>query len=534
MAEFFNIEWLNACSQRSYPFATFATRQDVTASVTVPDDFLLELYLPVAASAELPADSFFIQTLAILGGGFLLNIAYNDGSDAPPVIATCSISAIGFLENSMYALTGINAFSDTRGKLVIGSLTSINKLPAGVYQFTPAGGMLDPDAIRPMIRGLTSLAVQANGTLGPQLYNNIVLSAGSGIRLTTIIQSGQDPKIRIDAIPGVGFSTQCPNGPSVIPCIRLINGIPGDAQQNFSIVGDNCLQVTSGQNTINLTDTCCQPCCGCNELAEIVRVLRDLQSTSTTLEAYSQNLATNINVLQTTISVSQIGSGNSDRQSGGGISPITSVPCCPSTDPSDPVNPSDPRRYCVYQGMTVFGAGNLGLPLYQWKLQFDYCANPERPYATDPNDMKRPRGNCGCPPADDAFVALWGLPYSAQVSIGLSGGRHLTSSQSGPYTYADFGNPGFLLPGLKTNCTGCTQNATTPPTTACANYCIIFPSSLEDWAVQSGFDCVSPCVCTAPAISPRGFGVKEMTDPGTHLLVPVPGQSASVPCRPGP
>lgn len=309
MPQFFNIEWLDACGQRSYPLAEHATKKDRTNSIAIPDSFLVELYLPIAASAELAADAFYIKFLSILGGGYTLDVAYDDRSGDPPVVATCSISKASFHENTRYALVGLGNFDDTVGKVVIGRLSDIDLLPAGVYRFDPDGSALDPDAIRPIVRGLSSLSISQGGVQGPRLRNNVILSAGAGIRLTTTVAPNRDPEIRIDAIPGEGFTSTCDCVVADTPCIRTINGIAGDARQNFTLLGDNCLTLSPITSGLKLADTCCQPCCGATELAEIVRVLRNLENSVSTLENYNSRLSTQVQELQTNVISSKIGAG---------------------------------------------------------------------------------------------------------------------------------------------------------------------------------------------------------------------------------
>lgn len=310
MPQYFNIEWLNACTQRTYPLAEHATKRDLTDSIVLPDSFIAELCLPIAASAELAAESFFIKTLAIFGGGYTLEIAYDDQSGDPPVVATSSIARAGFQEYNRYALVGVNDFDDSHGKIVIGRLTDVDQLPPGVYHFDATGSPLDPDAIRPMIRGVSSLSTSQGGILGPRLRNNVVLTSGPNIRLTTVVAPGRDPEIRIDAIPGDGFTATCDCVVNPAPPIRTINGIAGDVRQNFTLLGDNCLQLSTIANGVKFTDVCCQPCCGAEELAEIVRVLRSLESTVTTLQQFNSRLSAQVQELQTNVVNSKIGSGN--------------------------------------------------------------------------------------------------------------------------------------------------------------------------------------------------------------------------------
>jgi len=313
-----NIEWLDLNANRSYPLAEHATKRDASDSIELPDSFLVELYLPISTILDTQPEKFYLQSLAVLGSGFLIDIGYDDGTLTPPTVATASVPVAGFSDYSRYALTGIGDFDDTAGKIVIGRLLDAETLPAGVYTFSPAGGALDPDAIRPMIRGVSSLSVGQGGQVGARLRDNIVLSAGAGIRLSTILVSGQDPEIRIDAIPGEGLDAACDCEEVEAPCIRTINGIPGDVKQNFSLVGDNCITITSIANGLQLEDRCCKPCCGCDELNEVLRALRGVESSAHTVENFTSRLAARVSSMELTVLSSRLGEVACDGTGEGG------------------------------------------------------------------------------------------------------------------------------------------------------------------------------------------------------------------------
>jgi hypothetical protein len=295
-------EWLDLCSQRTYPFAAHATRVDTSNSVKIPDTFLLELYFPVTTAVETLPDRFYLKTLTLLGGGITLEIAYNDGVDNP-VIATTSVATASAVEYGRYALTGLDDFDNCVGKIVIGSLAEINALPAGVYEFTPDAGALDPDTIRPSIRGVTSLAVETGGARSAKLRNNVVLSAGSNVRLTTVVGDG-DPKIFIHAIPGEGFSAQCACADTTAPCIRQVNGLNA---QNLAIIGDDCITATSVGNAVQLQNPCSTPCCSDTEMDEVLKKLSKLESELLSLKNFAERMQSAQSVFELKVLASRLG-----------------------------------------------------------------------------------------------------------------------------------------------------------------------------------------------------------------------------------
>jgi len=301
---YWNLEWLNQNSQRSYPFAEHATKTDLSNSIQVPDDFLVELYWPVGNVLGLKAENFFLKTLGIIGAGFLVDLGYDDGSDDPPTVASTSVPVTNTNENTRYALVGIDDFDDSVGKLVIGRLNSILQLPAGIYKFDPAGGALDPDCIRPIVRGVSALIVEQNGQRSSKIRDQAVFQAGDNMKLTVIRVSGQAPIIRFDAVLDTTFTTTCDCVETLPPCIRTINDIPGDANQNFTLVGDPCIKLTPIQYGLKIVDECCTPCCGDTELQEILRAMQSLRNSAATIANFQQRLDSALVQLQLNLAMS--------------------------------------------------------------------------------------------------------------------------------------------------------------------------------------------------------------------------------------
>ena len=82
-----NLEWLNHNSQRAYPLAEDATKVDVTTDFTLPDDFIVGLYIPVQGTMNVDPSLFFLRSLAIFSTGYNLSIAYHNPAAAPTIVA---------------------------------------------------------------------------------------------------------------------------------------------------------------------------------------------------------------------------------------------------------------------------------------------------------------------------------------------------------------------------------------------------------------------------------------------------------------
>ena len=100
--------------------------------------------------------------------------------------------------------------------------------------------------------------------------------------------------IRLDVIDGLNTTAtdECGNLVSLGPPIRSINGIPGDANNNFRLEGSDCIDIEPGGSaTLNITDLCSRSCCGCNELAA-------LEAAQAAVEQQLELLRSQLNIIQ--------------------------------------------------------------------------------------------------------------------------------------------------------------------------------------------------------------------------------------------
>jgi len=287
-----NLEWLNHNSQRGYPLAEDATKVDTSGNFTLPDDFIVGLYLPIQGTMNVDPSLFFLRSISIFSTGYNISIAYHNSDADPTIVTSTNIAKSTHEENNSYALAGINEFDDTVGKIVIGSISTLEDVGEAQYLFDYDDGKLDSDVVRPMIRGISSI-VLINGTEeSERIYGDIELQAGTNIRLTPILLAGEDPTIRIDAIEGEGVVDDCvcEEEPPTGPGIRRINGVPPTTSGDFTLLGDDCLAIEPISFGLQLKDICSDPCCGCEELEVIVGDLERFGEAATTLQNFVNRL----------------------------------------------------------------------------------------------------------------------------------------------------------------------------------------------------------------------------------------------------
>lgn len=313
-----NLEWLNHNSQRRYPLADDADGTDTTGSFSLPTDFIVELDLPVNAGMDVSSARFFVRSVAAYGGGYGLTVGYQPAAGDPVNVATALIPRQGFTRYATFVLGGVGDFADTVGKVVIGRLENIDDQPPGMWDFTLETARLDPDAVRPILAGVTSLTCVNADQRSVPLYGDVFLEGGTNVQLTTVIQSGQDPIIRINVIEGEGTVQPCVCEGEAAPTdpITSILGIAPTAAGNFNILGSDCVEVVPVANGIRLVDRCAQPCCGPTELEVITNTLERLMSQAASVEAYVGQLATSVNTMDLVVLGSQLNDAGCGIQDG--------------------------------------------------------------------------------------------------------------------------------------------------------------------------------------------------------------------------
>lgn len=307
-----NLEWLNHNAQRRYPLADDAEAVDDTGAFRLPDNFIVGLDLPIHAGNNVGPAGFYLQSVSAYAGGYGVVVGYQPADASPPVtVATALIPRQGFTRNQVFALGGVGDFADTVGKIVIGRLDGIDDQPPGFWEFTLATARLDPDAVRPIIRGVSSVTAVNGDQRSVPLYGDVELVAGTNMQIIPIIQTGQDPIIRFNAISGEGTIQECVcEGDAALSTpITTINGVAPTNGGAMTFVGNDCIQIEAIQNGIRIKDVCAQPCCGCAELERITADLERFASQAAAVESFVDRLGAAVD----TMSLIVLGAKLNDR-----------------------------------------------------------------------------------------------------------------------------------------------------------------------------------------------------------------------------
>lgn len=305
-----NLQWLNHNSQRSYPLTERATKTDTTGTIRLPDSFLVALYMPVHVDLIIEPAKFYLKSLLISATGYNITIGYDDGEENTldnPDVAAANIARTAYQPNRAFALAGVDNFSDSVGEVVIGRLDEIDNLPLGLYYFTPAGGLLETDPIRPMIRGVTRLRVSNNNELSDYVYGDVTLVAGTNMRIVVENGMDEDPRITFSAISGLNLNTDCVcETPETGECVRCINGVcSGDGDFVFS--GGECISISPSAGGLVFSDFCAQPCCGCDELDALTQQIDRFGDGVNTLQNFVTRLGSEVTQMSLVVLGSRLG-----------------------------------------------------------------------------------------------------------------------------------------------------------------------------------------------------------------------------------
>lgn len=304
--------WQNQNRYRAYPF-----RDDVSLSpvkdpgLVLPDDFIIDfaIALPLADTPGVASPSVAsVKLSAMLYSHPMLTLFFSNG--AGELVATASTQSLDtHVPGTAYTVSGAGDYTDAAGSVVIGDLDNLKaKFPAGSYTFGNA--LFEISTVRPALRGVRSIRTGTGLTTTDPMYGVIKLVEGANVKLTYYKDDEDKNVIRFDAINSSGFSEECDCAADGRQVLRTVNGL--DAQSLF-IVGDSCVDVSTGNGVIRVTDKCSTPCCGCTEMNFIEERLRYLETMLSRLEEFSNTLATAIPSAVSALAVAKAMHGEVDE-----------------------------------------------------------------------------------------------------------------------------------------------------------------------------------------------------------------------------
>lgn len=279
--------WLNENLLREYPFHEgCGLRPNDSAGALVENGWTLPNCLVADMSVSVDGsnvDPFvYLGQMSVVGGSVTLVFCDRDGDRIMSAYATASQHG----KYDSYQMSGTGSFTGARGVICLGDLDQFfEDTPEGVYSFSPEEARVEPTCIRPSAAGVRCLrAVDSSGYTSDRLVGDVSLVAGDNIRFD---YQPDENALYISADPNSGYSEECDCNDYSQLLVRSINGI---SVEDVTIVGDDCIQVSTDGGIIRMTDECSRPCCGCAETAFINQTINDLQTSVGTLSGNVSSL----------------------------------------------------------------------------------------------------------------------------------------------------------------------------------------------------------------------------------------------------
>lgn len=305
--ETYNLGWLPLNEQRAYPLAESASRTDTTGTFKLPDSFLVALYVTLDAKAPTDPLAFYVSRVVNSPGVVVVTVSHWDGATAAE-FGSFSVPSATHAEFDPYQITVKEAFAGSSARAVVGLLSEMRIAPAGAFGFGPEAGRLDPDCVRPSLRGLADLVVVNGSDVSEPITGRVTLVAGTNMRIS-IAAGPTETTVRFDAVQGEGLFADCgcADDDALAPCVRTISGVSADSTGNIDLVSGECVDIAPSGNGLVLSDTCAKPCCGSAQLEAITTDLQRIASQQTSLSNFVNRLETLITGLNMVVLGSRLG-----------------------------------------------------------------------------------------------------------------------------------------------------------------------------------------------------------------------------------
>lgn len=259
-----SLDWSSLNALRRYPLREGVSAVSTDELFSIPDTLIVDFTL--CASSDVTR-RFHISKVFNKINSVIIDIS--DHSDV--AVGSVTIDRATHTEDSDYYIQATDNYIGSNGKITIGSLEDLSSQPVGVFDFTEAATEFEPRTIVPGLQGVDRITF-LDSTNGQQsLSGDVVLTSRNNLRF-----SYSSAHVLLDAGDNLGLNKAC----AVTQCIQSINGVvPDPTSGNVNLLGMNCLNVTSDtQYTLNLEDTCCTPCSGCNDLEDLTGRLTSLEN----------------------------------------------------------------------------------------------------------------------------------------------------------------------------------------------------------------------------------------------------------------
>ena len=281
MASVDNLDFLNLNSLRNYPIKEGVSRISNDGAFTLPNDLIVDFQL--AASYD-PSKRFYLSRLLSFEDSLTIEV-----SDQADVLAgRFFIDIPTHTQYKEYYLIPTVSYAAATGVIVINDFGALLREAAGIFSFTLTKAEFETRTIIPALKGINRLIFQNTDGTSYGYSGDVVIVARTNLRFKPGATANT---VIIDAGDNIGLNTVCSEYNT---CIKTINGIGGDENQNFTLDFSDCATLTPipANTGLTLQDICCKPCIGCTDIEELTTRLTSTESSLVTLRQYYSELQT--------------------------------------------------------------------------------------------------------------------------------------------------------------------------------------------------------------------------------------------------
>jgi len=282
-----SLDWSSLNSLRRYPVREGLSCTSKDGRFKIPDNLISDFTL--SASSDVSKRFYISQIVNLISS---ITIQISDFENI--VVGLFEIKEDSHTQDNFYFLNPTSAYVGAAGKITINTLEDLMFQPAGIFEFDITATEFEPRTIIPNSEGVDRL-IFVDSFLGTySLTGDVTINTRNNLLFTK-----QGDQVFLDAGDGLGLNKSCSDS----PCVKSINGVaPDPATGNVSLIGLNCLKVDNPSDyTINLDDTCCVPCSGCDDLAELTSRLTSLENGFLSLRDGYNKVDSQLNMYLSTI-----------------------------------------------------------------------------------------------------------------------------------------------------------------------------------------------------------------------------------------
>lgn len=301
-------EFANRSADSKYPLHPAATGVDTTGAFTIPNDFLVGLYLSVPADSGFSPESFHVRQIIYTRARCSVVIGAVSGTTTLAVgqfdvIETQAAAQLLTYGYAFSTFTAADAYAEFTGRLMVGGLDSLKLQPQGVYQFTPITAGISVDCVRPKLRHISAFEVVNNSGQVFRLTGIVRLTGGTNANVRIAVEGGQRVVV-FDAVDGSQLNDQMNCQQITSTTIKTVNGLPGNSDGEINLIGSRCLEIAPQQQGLQLTNGCSEPCASCEEAQALKSLVDPFVTQVPTLTSLINRIDIMVSQLQSNIAMS--------------------------------------------------------------------------------------------------------------------------------------------------------------------------------------------------------------------------------------